>query len=188
MLVNHPQKHDAVLGGQSLIDAAVLGGLEGVKQRLNYNDQAQVTQALIDAVQYGTAGKALVKRYFTHPDHSKFFLDMVKAGYTPEIAEQRFSWYGPFVNCPSRQQFQQVIRKTKVNLVWDSAGKEGYIVYPAAYSRSKLMSIRLLMQDRENPEAIDLVWNIAICLTQQETLSTLANNLLNQLEKFSWNS
>lgn len=72
MLVNQPQKHDAVLGGQNSIDAAVLGGLEGVKQRLNYNDHAQVTCTLIDAVQYGTAGKTLVKRYFTHPDHSKF--------------------------------------------------------------------------------------------------------------------
>ena len=95
MFTKQPQKHDAVLGGQNLIDAAVLGGLEGVKQRLNYNNQIQVTQALIDAVQYGTTGKALVRQYFTHPDHSKFFFDMVETGYTPAIAEQRFSWYGP---------------------------------------------------------------------------------------------
>lgn len=107
---------------------------------------------------------------------------MVKAGYSPAIAEQRFSWYGPFVNCSNRQQFQQVIRRTKVNLVWDNASKEGNIIYPAAYICSKLLSIRLLMQDRENPEAIDLAWNINICLNQEETLSTLANNLLNQLE------
>lgn len=185
MLTNQPQKHDAVLGGQNSIDAAVLGGLEGVKQRLIYDDPIQTTQALIDAVQYGRDGKALIKDHFRHPDHSKFFIDMVKAGYTPEIAEQRFSWYGPFVNCLNRQQFQQVIRSTKVNLVWDSAGKEGSIVYPAAYSRSKLLSLKLLMQDKESPEAINLAWNIAICLNQRETLSTLANNLLNQLEAFS---
>ena len=185
MSTKPPHEHDAVLGGQNSIDAAVLGGLEGVKQRLNYNDQAQVTQALIDAVQYGTPGKALVKRYFNHPDHSKFFIDMVKAGYTPAIAEQRFSWYGPFINCSNRQQFQQVIRSTKVNLVWDSVGKEGYIVYPAAYSYRKLLSLKLLLQDRESPEAIGLANDIGVCLTQRETLSTLANNLLNQLEKFS---
>jgi hypothetical protein len=185
MFTKQPQKHDAVLGGQNLIDAAVLGGLEGVKQRLNYNNQIQVTQALIDAVQYGTTGKALVRQYFTHPDHSKFFINMLKAGYTPEIAEQRFSWYGPFVNCPNRQQFQQIIRRTRVNLVWDSAGKEGNIIYPAAYSRSKLLSLWFLMQDKENPEAIDLAGNIGICLRQRETLCTLANNLLNQLEEFS---
>ena len=59
------------------------------------------------------------------------------------------------------------------------------ILYPAAYRRSKLLSLKLLLQDRESPEAIDLAWNIAICLTQREVLSTLANNLLNQLEEFS---
>jgi hypothetical protein len=36
------------------------------------------------------------------------------------------------------------------------------------------------MQDRKNPEASDLAWNIGICLTQRETLSSLANNLLHQ--------
>ena len=55
----------------------------------------QSTQALIDAMRYGRNGKALVKNHFRHPDHSKFFFDMVETGYTPAIAEQRFSWYGP---------------------------------------------------------------------------------------------
>jgi hypothetical protein len=184
-MLNHPQNYDVTLGGQNPCNAAVLGGLAGVKQRLVSDDIRQSTQALIDAVQYGTEGKALVKQHFNHPDHSKFFIDMVKAGYIPTTREQRFSWYGPSVSCSNKLKLQQIIRKTKVNLVWDSSGKEGCVVYPSAYSKAKLLSLWLLMQQRENPEAKSLAFAIQINLQLLEPLCTLAQNLLSQLENFS---
>jgi len=50
-----PQPDDAVLGGQSAapIDGAVLGGIEGVKQRFEVGDFEQKKQALEDALRYG---------------------------------------------------------------------------------------------------------------------------------------
>lgn len=113
-------------------------------------------------------------------------LSNVKAGCTPTISERRFSWYGSGVHCDSKKQLQKVIRATKVDLVWDSCGKEGAIAYPAAYSCSKLLSIWLLLQDRENPEAIGFRQGISICLYQAEPLCTLAQNLLSQLKDFSF--
>lgn len=184
-MLNQLREYDVILGGQNSCTAAVLGGLEGVKQPLA-SDNPDKYSILIDALQYGAKGKALVKQYFNHPDHSRFFIDMVKAGCTPTISERRFSWYGPGVNCDSKKQLQKVIRATKVDLVWDSCGKEGAVAYPAAYSRSKLRSIWLLLQDRENPEAIGLRQGISICLYQAEPLCTLAQNLLSQLKDFSF--
>ncbi len=182
---NQPREYDVTLGGQNPCNAAVLGGLEGVKQRLTSDDIMQSTQALIDAVQYGAEGKALVKQHFNHPDHSKFFIDMVRAGYTPTTREQRFSWYGPSVSCSNKLELQQIIRSCKVDLVWDSSGKEGCVVYPSAYSKAKLLSLWLLMQQRENPESQSLAFAIQINLQLLEPLCTLAQNLLSQLENFS---
>ena len=55
---NQPREYDAVLGGQSQIPiaAAVLGGIAGVKQRLNSPSIEPRIAAVKDACQYGDAG------------------------------------------------------------------------------------------------------------------------------------
>jgi len=57
-LPQQPRPDDAVLGSQSLapIDGAVLGGIEGVKQRFEVGDFEQKKQALDQALQYGDRG------------------------------------------------------------------------------------------------------------------------------------
>ncbi len=77
MSPDQPYTYDAVLGGQhpnSFATAAILGGLEGVKQRLASDKLNLPTKALKDALDYGTEGEALIREYFNHPDHSQFFI------------------------------------------------------------------------------------------------------------------
>jgi hypothetical protein len=61
---NQSQEYDAVLGGQIPIrsDSAILGGIEGVKRRLNSAIEEQRIAALSEALKYGKAGLDLVIR------------------------------------------------------------------------------------------------------------------------------
>jgi formylglycine-generating enzyme required for sulfatase activity len=60
--LNQPRKDDAVLGGQnpSLVNAAVLGGIEAVKRRLASSSEAVRIAALPDALKYGEKGFEVV--------------------------------------------------------------------------------------------------------------------------------
>ena len=60
--LNQPRVDDAVLGGQNLAPAGslVLGGIEGVKNRLSSAVEEQRIAALQDAIKYGEAGLDLV--------------------------------------------------------------------------------------------------------------------------------
>jgi hypothetical protein len=57
-----PREYDAVLGGHNLAPAGslVLGGIEGVKNRLSSAVEEQRIAALQDAIKYGEAGLDLV--------------------------------------------------------------------------------------------------------------------------------
>lgn len=59
---NQPQEDDAVLGGQTPIPmgSAVLGGIAGVKRRLESAIEEQRIVALSEALKYGEAGLDLV--------------------------------------------------------------------------------------------------------------------------------
>jgi formylglycine-generating enzyme required for sulfatase activity len=59
---DRPGENDAVLGGQNLIprDAAVLGGIEGVKSRLASPDVEARIAALSEAPKYGDPGLDLI--------------------------------------------------------------------------------------------------------------------------------
>jgi hypothetical protein len=63
---NEPHPFDAVLGGQSPppVNAAVLGGLAGVKQRLASTSEEVRIAALSDALKYGQAGLDIVVEIF----------------------------------------------------------------------------------------------------------------------------
>ena len=55
---NQPREYDAVLGGKNSlpVNAAVLGGIEGVKLRLTAADELVRVEAVRDTVKYGEAG------------------------------------------------------------------------------------------------------------------------------------
>ena len=69
-LYQRPQNFDAVLGSQTPIayDSVVLGGLEGVKNRLNSENIHVIILALKDAINYGDAGLRLVIQYLDDPE------------------------------------------------------------------------------------------------------------------------
>lgn len=60
--LNNPSYYDAVLGGQNTapINAAVLGGIKGVKQRLSSHIIEHQISALSEALNYGEQGLVLV--------------------------------------------------------------------------------------------------------------------------------
>lgn len=66
---NQPREYDAVLGGQSQIPiaAAVLGGIAGVKQRLNSPSIEPRVAAVKDAPKYGDAGLNLAIQALLDP-------------------------------------------------------------------------------------------------------------------------
>jgi hypothetical protein len=65
-----PQQFDAVLGNQTPIanGSVVLGGIEGVKTRLNSEHIHVIILALKDAISYGEAGLHLVIQYLDDPE------------------------------------------------------------------------------------------------------------------------
>jgi hypothetical protein len=69
-LYQQPQNFDAVLGNQTSIanGSFVLGGIEGVKTRLNSDRIHVIILALKDAINYGDAGLRLVLQYLENPE------------------------------------------------------------------------------------------------------------------------
>jgi hypothetical protein len=69
MSETNPRESDLILGGQNPppVDAAILGGLAGVKQRLESESIAERLQALNHAVAYGDDGIDLALRSLTDP-------------------------------------------------------------------------------------------------------------------------
>jgi hypothetical protein len=65
-----PQKFDAVLGNQTSIanGSVILGGIEGVKTRLNSEHINVIILALKDALNYSNAGLHLVLQYLENPE------------------------------------------------------------------------------------------------------------------------
>ena len=62
MSENQPREYDAVLGGdsQAPVDGVVLGGIEGIKQRLANPDIKVKIAGLYQALNYGDAGLDLI--------------------------------------------------------------------------------------------------------------------------------
>jgi len=60
---NQPNSNDAVLGGQGFpLNSGVLGGLEGVKQRLTSESEEIRMAALDEALNYGQPGKDVLRQ------------------------------------------------------------------------------------------------------------------------------
>ncbi|OCQ95339.1 hypothetical protein BCD64_25655 [Nostoc sp. MBR 210] len=63
--INQPREYDVVLGGQNLppIDGVVLGGIEGVRHRLDSVHSQEIRiAALSDTLKYGEEGQALLQQ------------------------------------------------------------------------------------------------------------------------------
>jgi hypothetical protein len=69
-LYQQPQNFDAVLGNQTQIanGSVILGGIEGVKTRLNSESIHVRILALKDAINYGDVGLHLVLQYLENPE------------------------------------------------------------------------------------------------------------------------
>lgn len=69
-LYQRPQNFDAVLGNQTQIDngSVILGGIEGVRTRLNSERIHVIILALKDTINYGDAGLHLVLQYLDNPE------------------------------------------------------------------------------------------------------------------------
>ncbi|OKH49756.1 hypothetical protein NIES2101_20190 [Calothrix sp. HK-06] len=67
--LNQPKKYDVVLGNQSIapVSAVVLGGLEGVKQRLSTEVVKHKVETLPSALNYGEQGLTLVIEALNDP-------------------------------------------------------------------------------------------------------------------------
>ena len=69
-LYQRPQNFDAVLGNQTQIDngSVILGGIEGVRTRLNSESIHIIILAFKDTINYGDAGLHLVIQYLDNPE------------------------------------------------------------------------------------------------------------------------
>ncbi|MFB2969510.1 SUMF1/EgtB/PvdO family nonheme iron enzyme [Aerosakkonema sp. BLCC-F183] len=91
--LDRPREYDAVLGGQNPppIDAAVLGGLQGVKRRLTNPEVEVRLAALSDALKYGEAG-----------------LDLIIQALQNESNQVKFTAYSLLINIRGRKFREQI--------------------------------------------------------------------------------
>jgi hypothetical protein len=127
-----PNNSDAVLGGQNPapINAVVLGGLAGAKQRLESQSLVAKLQALQDTVQYGTDGvdillqaladpAAEVKRLARRLLRSHFeaarksaLLEQDSLSYFTTLADWRWEVYNPEIGIVDPENNAYVVRLT----------------------------------------------------------------------------
>ena len=124
-LYQRPQKFDAVLGNQTSIanGSVILGGIEGIKTRLNSENINIIILALKDALNYGDAGLYLIVRYLENPesqivdvayellkDRSEPFvldcLDRYLDDQELEIQDMKYSWLESSPEAAIQKQFK----------------------------------------------------------------------------------
>jgi hypothetical protein len=124
-LHQQPQKFDAVLGNQTPIatGSVILGGIEGIKTRLNSNRLQVKMLALKDAMNYGDVGLHLVVRYMDDPesqiveaayellkDRSESFvrdqIDRYLDDRELEIEDMKYSWLESSSEASIQKQFK----------------------------------------------------------------------------------
>ncbi len=120
-----PQDFDAVLGKQTSIanGSLILGGIEGVKARLNSDRIHVIILALKDAINYGDAGLHLVIQYLEDPqpqivdaayellkDRSESFvrdrIDRYLDDRELEIEDMKYSWLESTPEASIHKQFK----------------------------------------------------------------------------------
>ncbi|BAY82598.1 WD-repeat protein [Calothrix parasitica NIES-267] len=91
MSENQPREYDAVLGGnQAPVDGVVLGGIEGIKRRLQNSDKKHKISAFRNAlINYGDAGKELIIQILNDksPQVKKENYQLLSQNFKPEIQQ-----------------------------------------------------------------------------------------------------
>jgi formylglycine-generating enzyme required for sulfatase activity len=135
---NEPREYDAVLGGQNLIpvNAAVLGGIPGVKSRLASPDVEVRIAALSEALKYGEAG-----------------LDLIIQALQDESMQVEFAAFS-LLKDRNEEKIKQHLRNYDPLFEFDvitvdSYGKEN--------SRSKFFA-RFFTEDMGNGIVLEMVW------------------------------
>jgi hypothetical protein len=124
-LHQRPQEFDAVLGNQTQIanGSLILGGLEGVKTRLNSEHIHVMILALKDAINYGDTGLHLVIQYLENPEFQivdaayellkcrsePFVLDRIDRYLDDrelEIEDMKYSWLESTPEASIQKQFK----------------------------------------------------------------------------------
>jgi hypothetical protein len=128
----NPHESDAVLGGQNTapVNAAILGGLAGAKQRLESESIVAKIKALKDAIQYGTDGVNLALQALADPnDDIKRFvrrllrsqageegkaalLDREPLSYFTTLSDWRWEIYNPEVGIIDPENNAYVVQMT----------------------------------------------------------------------------
>jgi hypothetical protein len=122
---HRPQNFDAVLGNQNPIasGSVILGGIEGVKTRLNSENVHLVILALKEAMNYGDAGLCLVIQYLEDPqpqiveatyellkDRSESFvqerIDRYLDDRELELQDMKYSWIESSPEAAINKQFK----------------------------------------------------------------------------------
>jgi hypothetical protein len=132
MSETNPHQSDAVLGGKTPppVNAAILGGLAGAKQRLESESTVAKIQALKDTIQYGTDGINLALDALADPnDDVKRFarrllrtqageegkaalLDREPLSYFTTLADWRWEIYNPEIGIVDPENNAYVVKMT----------------------------------------------------------------------------
>jgi hypothetical protein len=151
----NPHNTDAILGGQNPppVNAAILGGLAGVKQRLDSESIVEKIQALNDAVQYGERAIDLALQALTDESYEIQYLASKLLRYRFGTAGEEALWkdepskihihYNPFYQPRSSQK----IYDDKVGLV--NPEDITYVVKVSNVNNSniEIVNLELLMDD-----------------------------------------
>lgn len=99
---NQPRKFDVVLGGKAPppVDGVVLGGIEGVKHRLNTTAARERAAALIDALHYGEEGLDLLIKALKDPSEQvQLFAGLLLRDKGGEQGKQALLKHNPLLVC-----------------------------------------------------------------------------------------
>lgn len=151
MSQSNPNNSDAVLGGQNPapINAVILGGLDGAKQRLESESLAAKLQALKDGLKYGTDGINLALQALSDPtdevkrlarkllrnhaeeDRKAALLEHDPLSYFTTLADWRWEVYNPEVGIVDPEN----------NAYSVTMANSGSRNYPTGYDLSQFQSL-----------------------------------------------
>jgi hypothetical protein len=121
MSENQPREFDAVLGGSTspIFTSAVLGGIEGVKQRLKHKNADVRFDALWDALNYGEAGLDLIAQRL-HDYYGKVsrYAELLLRERGGEKGKQALLDYNPWKYLTTIESWQTQKYKPEIGIVF----------------------------------------------------------------------
>ncbi|MEM6753073.1 MAG: hypothetical protein AAF630_08910 [Cyanobacteria bacterium P01_C01_bin.38] len=145
---NQPRKFDVVLGGNNPapVTGAVLGGIEGVKRRLESENENVIIAALKDALNYGEAGLDLVIEALNKSSEEAHYNIVSMLCNSGDKGKQALLNYNPWLTFSSFQDWEE-----RFCLNEDNKSLRGYNGY---YVGNKSSLISLIEKTRYPIKAI----------------------------------